>query len=208
MGLFRDFMTSFTGAMKLGRDTNHTLLEEDGTLVAVGDAICFEDENFDLINLRGVGSNPDPITIPTTNLNIAGFSSVQIEEVETIKELRHSWATGTPISFHFHPCATDNNSGVAVFKLEIDFVGTDEPVPTANYTTLRVEVAIEPNKPFYRQNASFPDVIPSGNFVQMPIRFYRDTTDPADTYGSDVGVYTLGYHLQKNMLGSRQITTK
>ena len=66
MGLFRDFMTSFIGDMKLGRDANHTLLEEDGTLVAIGDATCYEDENFDLINLRGVGSNPDPITIPTT----------------------------------------------------------------------------------------------------------------------------------------------
>lgn len=58
MGLFRTFMTSFNGALKIGRDTNYTLIEEDGTLVAQGDATCWDDIYVYPEALDVNGSNP------------------------------------------------------------------------------------------------------------------------------------------------------
>ena len=87
------------------------------------------------------------------------------------------------------------------FNMAVCWMGSDCPVETIT------EIANKASE-LHPQYYYFVSTETSGNFVQMPIRFYRDTTDPADTYSADVGVYTLGYHLQKNMLGSRQITTK
>lgn len=206
MSLFRTFMTTFTGAMKFGRDASHTLLEEDGTLQAIGSATCWEDDNIDTTIIRSFGNAPDLIPFNGTGLNVPAFSPTTIEELQTIRELPHRRESGSDISFHGHFYPTTTEIAVVRWGLEYffaDMSGAEITTTTtiyANIGTLGTAWA--------RQNFAFADIISPPDFAQFHFRFFRDATATEDTYSSDVATATIGYHYKVDMMGSREITTK
>ena len=206
MSLFRDFMTSFTGAMKFGRDANHTLLEEDGTMVAVGDATCWDDLTNSLAGRRLASSAGSVDYNWAENcITFSGSGDITDDNDKVILNLQkpHGAKTDSVTHFHIHWEQTDATDREFTVRYRIQ--GNGEAKTTA-WTTVVVTANATSNAFTYtsgtmNQITRLVDIdwstAPLSSTVQ--IQFTR-----SDAVAGTVNVVFADSHVEYNMLGSRQ----
>lgn len=193
---------------------NYAEFESDGTLVFYGTSSTWDDINIDPTNLTGNGDLPVRTTIPGTTLSAAGFSGSKTDEVEGAFEYPHKCklhledgATSVTLDFHCHVMPITTAGGNVRMGIEYGF--SDETTPLTSSTTIEVTAALGTTVGL-KQTIDISDTIqaPVELGTQIHMRFYRLGGDALDTSSAVVIVQTIGCHVESNLLGSREETTK
>lgn len=177
----------------------------------------WEDLSFELLAVSIPGSNkaPDPVPIPGTGLFIAGFPAIGITEVPISgKEYPHGAVLAEPgktplIKPHFHVQTAITGTGTAYMQLELRATR-----PGKSPFHITVGASFTPPPVAFDQEiiVELPDIdistIADGIGTQLTARFFRDPSHPSDTFTGEVGVTTLGWHVQIDADGSREVMTK
>ncbi len=169
----------------------------------------YKDWNYPITTLAsGGGTNPDIVSLASTNIEIAAFDGgTTTEEVSGVLEIDHDYKEGTDIIPHIHWLPTDASAGNVVWQLEYTILTEGDIASTA--TTINVIDGT--NSTAWEQlRISFPTISGTGLTIgdQIFFRLYRDPTNGSDTYGVDAAAATVGFHYQANSLGSTTETTK
>lgn len=193
--------------MVFGERLNYSEFEEDGTLVATGDATCFMDTVCPLIvRTTGVG-RPNAVAFLGDIIQYQ-FSLNNSAEIEST-EFPHNWKEGSEIDIHIHwATGGDNNATPRGVKWEIAY-------SIANHDEVFSAVATGAGESQIPANALkgtmittvlkivTPATVTIGSQIILTIKRIASTetvTAPAaDVFGLNVGI-----HYEVNTLGSRQ----
>jgi len=197
---------------QVGGVANYTEIDANGQVKAIGNATQWDDDNLDPTTLTGGGSLPSSITFASTTTRIAAFSASQVDGVEGCRELPHrakinvGAGTSVKISFHAHTYAT--TAVVGDVKLGLEYFFTKEGVAVTT-STIIYKTYTTNGIAWAKQSVTFDDITaPNELGSQFHFRFFRAATDPADTYGSNVAISTIGYHYEIDSNGSNEILVK
>lgn len=175
------------------------------------------DLSFDILAVAIPGANnaPDPVAIPGTGLFIAGFPAAGITEVPISgKEYPHGAVLAENgkiplIKPHFHVETITTGTGNAYMQMEFRATRVGK---TPLYTT--VGIAFAPPSVAFTEDliVELPDIdissVADGIGTQLTARFFRDPDHASDTFTGEIGVLTLGWHVQIDSEGSREVSVK
>ena len=187
---------------------NYSEFESDGTLVAHGNATCWDDIALAATAL-GVGATaPDLVNINGSGIYLRAFDGLATtEQLFGSFEIPHDYAEGTDLIPHIHWMPT--TAGAGTVRFYVDYWRVDGPSTYAPSTPTTIYAEGTTNSTAWEAFRTDTNTI-SGTGItigdQVAFRLYRDPSQ--DTYGADAAVLTFGIHYQINSLGSRQITIK
>ena len=99
---------------------NYTEFEADGTMVAIGDATCWDDIALGSGALGAGASAPDLININNSGIYLYGFAgAATIEQLYGSFEVPHNYKEGTDLIPHIHWLTTTTNTGNV--KWQVDY---------------------------------------------------------------------------------------
>lgn len=161
----------------------------------------------------GLLTAPDPVQINGGTIYGPGFNGVATtEQLMGSKELDHDWFQGSNIYPHVHWMPSSNAAGDVHWQLTYTIqnsggTGFGDVVPAE--TTLTA-TDTSSGTAWQEHFAGFGALDITGILMgaQINFRLFRDPTDPADTYGADAVLMTLGFHMQVQLFGSRTEYTK
>lgn len=193
-----------------GKGDNRTSFEEDGTMVANGDATTWNDINLSALSLRIGATAPTLKAINGTTIYGLAFSGTgPTEEVFGSLEILHDYKEGSTIYPHIHwfPSTT----AIGNIKWNMDYMWINRGGVMTGAATLSQTVTTSG----VAWQMEFTNFAPSGlsglgktmggRFV---FRIYRNAADAVDTYGADAFISDFGLHVCSDTLGSRTVTTK
>ena len=197
---------------KFGGVDNYSMFEADGTYVAVGDAVVFDD-----IYPISISTGTNGANVPAFSAFSGNFKSYEFLGVALVKELQatfqvpHWYLEGGNVVPHIHLYIPDDDTGgVIKFGCELEWSNVDDTGAISSATlygtiTRATNAGISKNIIL-----SFGEVDGTGKEISSIIgcRFFRDPTDAADTFGSSVWLRSTDVHAPKNTLGSRLMTSK
>ena len=189
---------------------DYTEFESDGTMIAHGDATCWDDIALGVGQLGAGGSAPDSINTNSSGIYLFGFDGVNTtEQLFGTFEMPHTYAEGTDIVPHVHWAPTTTGTGNV--KWCVDFWRIDDTSPIIPSTPTTICVVAATDGTAWKVFRSDTTTVTGTNFKigdQVGFRLYRNPSDAEDTYGADAVVLTFGIHYQINSLGSRNIISK
>ena len=168
--------------------------------------VLYVDENFDILAATVPGNNnlPDPVIRPGTGIPYAGFSNSGITEFPGHKEYDHGGSLVEGIARiipHFHWSPTTNDAGIVKFFFEYNIVN-DSTVISGTIAVTDISSGVA----WQEQVKSFEDILFTAGLLhigtQIAFRFYRDPSDPEDTYPATVVLHTAGWHYPVDSSGS------
>ena len=183
-------------------------VELDGTIEFNGAATVWEDENAGAVQLGRGASAPGIIQVNAGTVYLPGFDGVNTtEQLFSSIEIPHSYKEGSNLVFHVHWAPVNTNAGNVLWQITY-CITRDTAVQSAE-TTIEIQQAA-PGVAWEQNRADFPAINGAALLIgdQIDFRFFRNPADGDDTYGSDAIVKTVGFHYEKDTVGSRQITTK
>lgn len=187
----------------------YTEIEADGTLEFNGDATVWRDDNFTPLSLALGASAPDRISYNSTSIDVLAFDgNSTAESVDGGTEYNHESLEGADIIVHVHWSPTTNDAGNVKWQFAYVWVNIDG---TATAETVISVTQAASGTAWDKQKASFPAIDGTGKTIgsQLGFRFFRDPSDPADTYAHDAAItFTVGVHYEIDTIGSRGTITK
>jgi hypothetical protein len=166
------------------------------------------DDNEAGVALGTAASAPDPINWRGGTIIVRGFNGagVLVESLYGGIEINHNHLVGSAILPHVHWAPVDATAGSVRWHLTYEILEGNDII-SAN--TISVTQA-SPGIAWHEKRADFPAIPGTGLTFgeQMLFRLFRDPADPADTYGNDAAVLTLGIHYQVDQMGSRTLSIK
>ncbi len=183
-------------------------IELDGTIEFNGAATVWEDENVGDVLLGRGASAPDLVQVNSGTIYLPGFDGVNTtEQLFASIEIPHSYKQGSNLIFHVHWAPVNADVGNVLWQLTYSI--TEDGDAQSAETTIEIQQAA-PGVAWEQNRADFPAINGAALLIenQIDFRFFRDPSDDDDTYGSDAVVKTVGFHYEKDTVGSRQITTK
>lgn len=201
-----------------GTVTDHTKFEADGTMVAMGGAICYRDEYpTQWITPTAGGASLANYTIGGVSTRKYGFNGTATANTLSASfEIPHDMAVaqvnaGTlPLEMHIHfaPAGTGTGDVRWVVNYCQNKVSGATPVAEIAITNIK---NIPTNKQYFNILTGFNLAIPSGGWDigdTLEFSLSRDPTDAADTYGGIAILYQVALHIPVDTLGSRTTYTK
>lgn len=189
-----------------GTPPNYSEFEEDGTLVAHGDATTWDDINVSSLALGTGASAPTIVNIASSTIRSYAFngSTSVIDELHGSLELLHNYEEGTNIIPHVHWMPRTNDSGNIKWQLEYIWINNNG-VPMSSSTTISVVVP-SGGVAWIPKITPFDEIVGSGKIIgsRFVFRIFRNPMDSEDTYSNDAVFTDFGVHYQVNSLGSRQ----
>ena len=222
MGLFRDFMTSFSGAMKFGRDASHTLLDEDGTLQAVGDATCWDDLSNAIIAAR-LDTSSGRLDYDYFNGGVNFNSNARYPDEPVVIPIqfphKQLYGTGAVLRPHFHWLQQQSARPNMLLGYKKTNYGSTTTFETdfTNYTLLAPDSDVFTyTGGTLAQITRFPEIDVSDVTISGSVDFalFRDSANASglfagsDPVASDVTIKYNDSHAKFDMLGSREEFTK
>jgi len=202
--------TIITNLPKIGDidNSNYTEFESDGTMVAVGDAVCWNDIFLAAGSLGAGASAPDLVNVNSTGIFLYAFDgSATTEQLFGCFEIPHNYREGSDLVPHIHWMPTTTGTGNV--KWNIDFWRVNENDVPSVATSISA-VGTTTGTAWQSRRSDTTSILGPGVTIgnQVAFRLYRTPADVQDTYAADAVVMTFGIHYQIDTLGSRQITTK
>lgn len=197
---------NFNGVTKFGDggSTDYSEFEADGTLVAKGAATTWEDANVDLSPLQSGGTAPGFTTVASTGVRVRSFADG--EDVDGCLEIPHAYKLASDFTPHIHFIPVAAPTGTDQVKFELEYFILDEEGVASTSTTIDTgDIAVDTQ--WERITANFPTISHANLGGQLCFNFSR-TTASGDAYAGEAGTLTFGLHVEQDMNGSRQITTK
>jgi hypothetical protein len=202
------------GTLQVGGAANYAQFESDGTLAFHGTATVWDDLLGAAINLKSQGPG---VSLNVTEGTVDFVATADLNDyLMDTQQLSHSWA-GTAVYPHLHFFQT--TSAMPNFLLQYRWQKMNAAKVTA-WTNLKCNSAVftYPGSGTFHQLANTAAGItpPSGAGISDCIQFriLRDTNNTstvfagADPVAATVAVISFDTHLEKNTLGSRDITSK
>lgn len=202
---------------KFGTDTDHTTFEADGTKVAVGAAMTWNDWNLTRDYTPAAGAGVPPRNTLVGNILKDQFrvnDALQFQSAEAL----HDWKEGTDLSVHIHWATGGlNDATVRGVKWEIEWAWAN-PVEGGVGTTVFAssgpqsnEISIPAAQPDRTHRISSIYTIPGTGFTigsQLMIRLKRIASVTNVAPAQDPFLISFGVHYQADTDGSREMTTK
>ena len=190
-------------------EANYTEFESNGTMVAKGSAICWEDIVLSVTSLGIGASAPDLVEINSSGIYTYAFDGLSTsEQLFGCFEVPHNYAEGTDLSPHIHWMPTTADAGDVKWCVQFYRVGTGDTFSTTPGEICAVESTNETAWEAFTTASEIIDGSDISIAEQIAFRLYRDPSDAEDTYAHDAAVLTFGIHYQIDTLGSREIYTK
>lgn len=202
------------GSIRFGSADSYTGFEEDGTMVAHGNATTWDDLNGSALQLKVQGSG---LSINAAQNTLEYLTSAnQLDYAYDNYQMRHTWVMGTTIKPHIHWVQVQNNIPNMLLQYRWQING-------ATTTTAWSNVALKRNAFTYttgslNQITSVLEGItpPVGASLSDVLEFHiiRDSSNwsglfaSADPYTVTWSVKFVDIHIQSDTLGSRQEYTK
>lgn len=190
---------------------NYSYFEDDGTLVAKGNAITYRDELPSVLIPVAGAAAPDLVahTIGGVARALYGFDGVNTQEILSGSiEIPHDYAYGLPIEMHIH--WRPSTTGTGVVKWFIDWEYSPSQGAPITQTPLTVLATLDTNKQYWHLLHSFgylPDVgFALGGKIGFNLR--RTPSGAQDTYAGDALFEQVAIHIPCDTLGSRQVYIK
>lgn len=198
-----------TGSGRFGSGDNYSEFDGNGWIQSFGDGRSWVDINIGTASLGRGASAPDLIQIgPSGNIYAPGFDGgVLTEELFGAVELDHYWAEGTTIYPHIHWMPVDANAGNVVWQMNYNWIEEGDAMGADG---LAVATAPTPGIAWSNTRADLTAIAGTGHTIgsQLAFRLFRDPGNVADTYASDAAALTIGFHVEKDSFGSRNVATK
>ena len=172
-----------------------------------GSLYSWEDVNFSPVATAVGPSAPDLINFSTSGIKIASLDGVATnEELNAAVELPHKHRTGGDLIAHVHWCPTTTEAGNV--RLYFDYWIVNGTTTIGNGTFDVVDSAT--GGAWLEKRKDFGTISSTGLMIgdQCVFRLHRIPTSTDDTYGSEIGIFSWGFHHEVDSLGSNTITSK
>jgi len=194
-----------------GGTTDYSQFEADGTLEFNGAATVWDDANVGGLALGGpAASLPDEVTFTDENgadTGIYTYGFAVGEKVSGVIEIPHSYKEGSDLSFHVHWQGDAAPTGTDKVKWQLTYVVQANGATLDAATTITIETDIDTQYKLYTSTFAAITGTNFGMGDQVHFTLERIAAS-ADEYGGDAKIKTVGFHFEKDTVGSRQITTK
>ena len=189
---------------------NYSEFESDGTYKATGNATVWEDLRVPISAVRLGGANPASEQAYKGSL-VASFSSVADNYIYFVAQIPHDYKEGTDIVAHIHWTIPVSGAGGGAENVKWDFtyswanIGT--AFPAQSNATVTVDVQNDVLDDHMLDN--IVTITGTGKTISSEIlcSLKRDV-GVANDYASAAYLVEVDFHYEKDMLGSRQITSK
>ncbi|HEA67131.1 hypothetical protein LCGC14_1439960 [marine sediment metagenome] len=208
--------TDASGNLEDVDDLTAWIASTDGHLTVADDGdgsvtIDLEDTWVD-INIGGVSlgkgaTAPDLVQVNGGAIYLPGFDgNATTEQLFGSIELDHFYKEGTIITPHVHWMPSTGNAGDVKWQLTYAFA-VDGAVITAETTVSGITAA--GGVAWDTKQTELGTIAGTGRKIedQLLFRFFRIPTGD-DTYGDDAVMATIGFHLEKDTIGSRTLSAK
>ena len=193
------------GDIKIGGTSNYVEIQEDGSLVLVGEATVYDDLTVPVTTSKKGHLDPPSDLDWLGNLVVYGFDKTDDESILFVVQLPHKYVQGTDILPHVHWFPTDGGGGDVVWSLEYTWASFDNVFPTPLTISYTASAGTTANKHLI---ASLPPITPlatQGGISSMLIcRLYRDANNNDDDYDAEAGLLEFDFHYKINSMGSRE----
>jgi hypothetical protein len=187
---------------------NYSYFEEDGTLVATGNATVWKDIDFPII-IRTTGANIPALTILQGNITVPQWQVNDLNVCEG-QEFIHEWKEGSPVYWHVHMITNGLDATARYVKWEVEWVWCNVSGQVSSTNTQSYEHTIPANTPDKTmQIVSIYSWTPSGGKIggHVYARLRRiASTGTAPT--NDPWCSMLQLHIESDTMGSRTIANK
>jgi len=206
---------STKGVTTIGKTTDHTKIETDGTLILEGAATVWEDLRVALdkgANAAQLGFLPGAISGPEIWYfrNAAG-----VEAMSFTVQMPHNWKEGSIIHPHIHWIPKTTGAGNVEWNFEYTWAnynpGAPEIFPAVTTSTVVASGPFLINSNLITGlTANNVGIVATGKTVSSILicRIWRDSGRAADTYVGDAGGLSLDFHYEINSIGSHSEYTK
>ncbi len=128
------------------------------------------------------------------------------EELHGFYEVDSSWIEGTAIKPYLRWIPTTAAAGNV--KWQLSYCWDSNSGTSSSITTTAIVTAAA--GAWTKQAAILPDISGAGKTLgaQLFFRIFRDSADASDTYAADAVLSCIGFHYEKNSIGSQQEYTK
>jgi hypothetical protein len=210
-GWYRWFytLTDWVNALRMGSgNTNYTQFEDDGTMVAVGDATCYDDLIGAITAVQVLGTGVS-LNATEQSMDFTAAAAYSTDYGWFSFQMKHAWAAGTTIHPHLHWEQASANVPNWLMEYRWQINGGTKVTAWTKYKT---------NTPAFTYVSGTLNQICSGGAITPPVgyslsdilqfRLYRDTSNAsgqftgADPYSGTVKVTSVDIHIQIDMLGS------
>ncbi|NOR86462.1 MAG: hypothetical protein GQ527_02515 [Bacteroidales bacterium] len=199
--------------IEMGGDTDFTQIEEDGTVEFHGEATVWNDYVVPMSVAKLSAVEAPSWETFLGGLHAFNFADESLsnkeEEVEFVIQMPHDW-DGSAIYPHIHWSPDDDGSGSVVWAMEYSWVefNYSTPLEFPEPTTITTTSASLSNDGHKHLIAPFASITPSSSQDAISsiiiIRFYRNSSNAADTYESGAFAISFDIHYRLNTIGSRE----
>ena len=193
---------------KFGGAVNYSEFEADGTYVAHGDAIVYDDQQVnmgDIATSGWFGGNEycdiveyrSGVAIEFQNSTIDNYS------IRFNAQITHKYAEGEDIEFHIHVGCNSATSGNVVFKLTYQWANMEDTYGASSST--QATVTIDGTDGKHQMEEIIATISGTGKEISSILlcTLERLAGDASDTFSESVYVIGIDFHVPMNTLGSR-----
>jgi hypothetical protein len=195
---------------KAGGD--YLTIEDTGVLKFNGAAQVWDDANVGALVLRTGGTLPGTVQIldnTGTGTGIYTLGFAVNEEGSGCIEFPHSYAEGTDISFHCHIHIQDAPTGTDKIKFQLIYsvIRNGSTVPAVPASPVVSEIDVDTQ--YEAHMVVFPDITGTNFDIGDQFCFtIKRIAASADEFGGEALMHTVGFHYQKDTVGSRSVSSK
>ena len=189
---------------------NMTTIEADGTMVAKGDATCWDDLRFPAERTKKI-TGKEPKETAYKGGMILEFETAGDQAVAFNAQLPHAIVIGSDLDFHFHYVLETDGAGAGAENIKFDFsycwayIDGDFGTPQTLTATLDVQNKVA-DRHYLLDLGQVLESTAGGTAAvsgMLICSLARDNT-VANDYGSSVFFLEADFHIEKDMMGSRQ----
>jgi len=205
------------GQVEMGGATNFTEIEQDGTLEFHGDATVWNDYVVPMSSIKTKETKePKWVSFMGTIYQYKYENKDQEkdeQEAGFVIQMPHDW-DGSTIYPHIHWSPENDNQGNVVWGIVYTWVNYNNSTPLSfPDTVINTTVSVDLNGHGHKHLITeFDPIIPtaSQNTISslLVVRFYRNSSNAADDYGSGAFALSFDIHYRTNTAGSREQFTK
>jgi len=195
-----------SGTCKFGSGADYTEIGSNAILKLYGNAIAYDSIFIPISSMIRSTDYPPALTGHQAGYSF-GFDASTDEIVSFRIQLPGSYKEASNIVPYLCWSPPDANSGNVVWTMEYSWANIDDAFPSATTINLTTAADGTANK---NQYDAYSAISGTGKEVYSVIEvvFYRDANNASDTYASDALLHGIGFHFQKDTIGSSLITTK
>lgn len=203
--------SAMIASLKAGTGANFTEFEADGTMVANGDAITWDDSQAAVTYMRVGGT---ALTLDVLDGGIYQYRFDKNDEIHSQIQLSHRYKVGTPIQLHIHLVnkaavgATGYNAGISVEYMWASLEQVFQPAIVLPTVDCSFKNAVALTHKHFTISVLTPETTQGGMSSYLLMRVKRVAGTSEDLAGNNIFICGIDVHTQQDTLGSRQEDTK